>query len=229
MGPMIEQRAGAPIPSLAQVAAILARHLPFYGWHAPVYQTAMLRSLAKLWDTSHKSVLDVGGGNGLLAHAVKTLLRVERVASVDIGDRFLDGLGIETQTFDGATLPFADASFDCLLLCNVLHHVPTASRVALLRECRRVSKSGIVYVKDHLPVSALDHLRLTGLDLIGNIPFGGMVAAKYASQQQWLALAAAAGFCISAWEQESYRTGLLRYLFPNRLEVLMQWTNNVGA
>ena len=103
---------------------------------------------------------------------------------------------------------------------------PTASRVALLKECRRVSKSGIVYVKDHLPVSALDHVRLTGLDLIGNIPFGGMVAARYVSQQQWLAMADAAGFCISAWEQESYRTGLLRYLFPNRLEVLMRWTNN---
>ena len=227
VGPMIEHRTmGAPVPSLAQVAAILARHVPLYRWHPPVYQTALLRSLAKLWDTSHNSVLDVGGGNGLLAHAVKTLLRVERVASVDIGDRFLDGLGIERQTFDGARLPFADASFDCLLLCNVLHHVPTASRVALLKECRRVSKSGIVYVKDHLPVSALDHVRLTGLDLIGNIPFGGMVAARYVSQQQWLAMADAAGFCISAWEQESYRTGLLRYLFPNRLEVLMRWTNN---
>ena len=82
----------------------------------------------------------------------RPLLRVERVASVDIGDRFLDRRGIEQrQMFHGARLPFADASFDCLLLCNVLHHVPTASRVALLKECRRVSKSGIVYVKDDCP------------------------------------------------------------------------------
>jgi len=219
---MIEGRTRPP--SLAEVAATLAPHVRLYRWRAPIYQTALLRSLSKLWDTRQKKVLDVGGGNGLLAHALGRLLPVDSVTSIDIGDRFLPGLGIETQTFDGCTLPFADASFDCLLLVNVLHHVTVAGRAALLRECGRVSKSGIVYVKDHLPLSGVDQLRLTSLDLIGNVPFGGMVAARYLFLEEWLQLAQESQFIITAWEYETYRTGLMEYLFPNRLEVLMKWT-----
>lgn len=211
-------------PTLAEVAASLTPHVGLYHWRAPVYQTAVLRSLCKLWDTRHKTVLDVGGGNGLLAHALGRLLPVDRVTSIDIRDRYLPGLGIETQTFDGSTLPFADARFDCLLLVNVLHHVSLARRAGLLRECGRVSKSGIVYIKDHLPLSGLDHLRLTALDLIGNVPFGGMVKASYLMPEEWLQLARESQFAIAAWEYETYRTGLAKYLFPNRLEVLMKWT-----
>jgi SAM-dependent methyltransferase len=222
---MIEASTGrACPPTLAEVAATLTPHVGLYRWRAPIYQTALLRSLCKLWDTRHKTVLDVGGGNGLLAHALGRLFPVDRVVSIDISDRFLPGLDIETQTFDGGTLPFADASFDCLLLVNVLHHVPLAGRAALLRECGRVSKSGVVYIKDHLPLSGLDHLRLTGLDLIGNVPFGGMVAASYLVPEEWLQLAQESQFAIAAWNYETYRTGLMQYFFPNRLEVLMKWT-----
>ena len=81
-----------------------------------------------------------------------------------------------------------------------------------------------LYIKDHLPLSALDRLLLTGLDMIGNVPFGGMVAASYLSPGEWRRLAEDAQFTISAWDYACYRSGPMRLLFPNRLEVSMKWT-----
>ena len=224
---MTEQKAaGVMGPSLEEVADILSRHVPLYRWRRPAYQTAMFRSLHRIWDSSHKTVLDVGGGTGIVAHTMRALLPVDRVASVDVANRYLEGLDVESGVYDGKTLPFADGSFDCVVMCNVLHHVPVAARGALLMECGRVAKSGVIYIKDHLAESAFDHLRLAGLDLIGNLPFGGMVAATYLSRQQWLEVADQAGLSISAWEPDVYRGGLMRGLFPNRLEVLMKLMRN---
>jgi len=217
-----QKTAGVIGPPLEEVAGILARHIPLYRWRRPVYQTAFFRSLRRVWEPSHRTVLDVGGGTGIVAQAISALLPVDRVVSVDVADRYLKGLDVESQIFDGKTLPFADGSFDCAVMCNVLHHVPKAARTALLMECSRVAGSGTIYIKDHLAETTLDHLRLTGLDLIGNLPFGGMVAATYLSRRQWLEIADQAGFSITAWESDAYRTGLMQYLFPNRLEVLMK-------
>jgi SAM-dependent methyltransferase len=220
---MIEQKTlGAADTSPEEVANLLSRHVPLYRWRRPAYQAALLRSLRRLWEPRHRSVLDVGGGTGLMAQAIATLLPVDRVVSVDIADRFLTDLDVETRVFDGTTLPFADGSFDCVVMCNVLHHVPKPARRGLLLECGRVSESGVVYIKDHVAGGALDRLRLAALDLIGNLPFGGMVSASYLSREDWLETAQDAGFSISAWEPESYRSGLMRCLFPNRLEVVMK-------
>jgi ubiquinone/menaquinone biosynthesis C-methylase UbiE len=168
-------------------------------------------------------VLDVGGGSGIIAQAIKDLFAVDRVVSVDVHDRYLDGLDIDTRTYDGQTLPFADRCFDCVILCNVLHHVPRELRAALLRDCGRVTRTGIVYIKDHVAQSPLDHARLTILDLLGNVPFGGMVKADYLEPADWEALAEETGFRIAARDGGRYRGGPMAGLFPNRLEVLMQW------
>jgi SAM-dependent methyltransferase len=220
---MAEQKAARALgPSLDEVADILTRHIPLYRWRRPVYQTALFRSLRRIWEPSHRTVLDVGGGTGIVAQAIATLLPVDRVVSVDVRDRYLEGLDIESRVFDGKTLPFADGSFDCVVMCNVLHHVPVAARTALLRECGRVARSGVLYIKDHLAEGRLDHFRLMGLDLIGNLPFGGMVAATYLSRNEWLEIADDTGFSITAWEADAYRSGPMRCIFPNRLEVLMK-------
>jgi SAM-dependent methyltransferase len=208
--------------SLDRVARSLAGRIALYRWRAPVYQAALLSSLAKVWDRAHRNVLDIGGGTGVMAQAVKELFPVERVVSIDIEDRYLDHLSIETRTYDGARLPFADGSFDCAMLLNVLHHVPKESRVALLKECARVA--GTLYIKDHLPQTALDHARLAALDLLGNVPFGGMVQARYLERAEWQELAERAGFRVEDWQYNRYRSGPMAWIFPNRLEVLMKWT-----
>jgi ubiquinone/menaquinone biosynthesis C-methylase UbiE len=209
--------------TLADVTRTLARHMSLYRWRRPTYQTALLKSLGSLWQPDHRSVLDVGGGTGIMAQSIKELFAVDRVVSVDVEDRFLDCLDIETRTYDGRTLPFADDCFDCVMLCNVLHHVPRAMRTSLLKECGRVAKTGAIYIKDHLAESPLDHLQLRILDVLGNVPFGGMVEASYLGMADWRRLAEAAGFRIAAQQGERYRDGLMAGVFPNRLEVVMKW------
>jgi ubiquinone/menaquinone biosynthesis C-methylase UbiE len=224
---MAQQPAEAVDISLADVTRTLAGRIPLYRWRRPTYQTALLRSLRRAWRPTDRCVLDVGGGTGIMAQSIKDLFAVDRVVSVDVEDRYLDSLDIETRTYDGRTLPFADGSFDCVLLCNVLHHVPKDIRPALLAECGRVAASGTVYIKDHLAASRLDHARLAILDLLGNVPFGGMVEASYLEAADWRALAEEAGFRIETQQCDVYRDGLMARLFPNRLEVTMRWARTV--
>ncbi len=210
-------------PSGDQVAELLGRHVPLYRRRRPVYQTVLLQSLRSLWNSDDQRMLDVGGGIGVIAQAIHDLFPVQRIVSVDVEDRFLPNLSIETETYDGATLPFADASFDCVLLGNVLHHVPETSRLALLLECSRAAGRGRLYIKDHLATNALDRTRLTMLDCIGNAPFQGMVKGTYLGATEWAQLATLAGYQVESTVSGEYRSGLLAWLFPNRLEITMRW------
>ena len=208
--------------TLDRVAASLTPHLPVYRWRKPAYQTQMLASLRAQWNPAHRRLLDIGGGTGVIANAVAELFGVEHVVSVDVEDRFLTGLAIETRVYDGQALPFEDAAFDAAMFNNVIHHVPPAVRAALLRECRRVAP-GALYIKDHLAASPLDHARLAALDWIGNVPFSGMLKADYLTEADWRTLAAEAGYVIQDWRSDAYRSGPMAALFPNRLEISMRW------
>ena len=208
--------------SLATVQPLIARHIPLYRTKPPTYHTELLRAFQTLWDPAHVRVLDVGGGTGIIAQAMKDLFGIRHVTSVDVEDRFLKSLDIETRVYDGARLPFADASFDCVTFSNVLHHVPPAVRPGLMQECARVAGSGPIYIKDHLAASALDHARLFALDAMGNVPFGGMVKATYLTAADWQGIAAAAGARIDRQISGAYRSGIFESLFPNRLEVTLR-------
>jgi SAM-dependent methyltransferase len=204
--------------TVERVGEILAAHAPLYRRRPPVYQAIMLADLAAVWEGPHEHVLDVGGGTGVMAEAIQTLLPARRVVAVDVVDRYFQSLSVETRVYDGRTLPFADNSFDAATINNVLHHVPPEARATLMREIRRVVR-GPIYIKDHVAMSRLDHWRLAALDAMGNIPFGGQVAANYLTMGEWEELAAQAGAHIGAISQGHYRMGPMAWLFPNRLEI----------
>jgi len=215
------QSRAAPI-SQPDLQSILSRHLPIYKAKAPHYQTVMLNSLAEVWRGRHDRLLDVGGGTGVIAEAISQLFPVGKVHAVDLVDRFCAGLSVETTAYDGRHLPFADRAFDAATLNNVLHHVPPAERVALLREIRRVV-DGPLYIKDHLCTGRIDPLRLTMLDAIGNVPFGGMVKAQYLTAKDWQGVTTASGWHIATSAGEAqYRSGVYAMIFPNRLEITMR-------
>jgi ubiquinone/menaquinone biosynthesis C-methylase UbiE len=204
------------------VRATLAHHVPLYRWYPPSYQLAMLESLAEIWEGPHERLLDIGGGTGIIGQVLQDHLPAGRVTSIDVEDRFLPSLSIDTLTYDGLKLPFADASFDAATINNVLHHVPTANRRALIAEIRRVVR-GPLYIKDHLSRGRLDDTRLTALDWIGNTPFKGMVRAEYLSDAEWRELASHGGYRIEQASHQIYRRGPLAMVFPNRLEIAMKW------
>jgi SAM-dependent methyltransferase len=181
----------------AALQQILAPHLAMYRKKVPYYQATMLDSLRELWLTPHDRLLDVGAGTGVIAEAMSKLFPVRHVQAVDVVDRFCDSLSVASRAYDGQTLPFESGSFDAATLNNVMHHVPVPARVGLLREIRRVV-NGPLYIKDHETRGRVDDLRLTALDAIGNIPFSGMVRARYLPRREWEALAAQAGYRIAA-------------------------------
>lgn len=209
-------------PSLLDVTQVLARHAPLYRKRKPAYQTTLLGDLAAAWVAPHQRVLDIGGGTGVLAEAIQTLLPAREVVSVDVVDRYFKTLAVKTMTFDGTKLPFEDDSFDAATINNVMHHVPIDSRAALMREVARVV-SGPIYIKDHLATSALDHGRLWALDAIGNIPFAGQIEADYLTMSEWKELAAIAGRQLHKCATGIYRKAPLSVVFPNRLEVVFRF------
>ena len=207
----------------AVVQTILASHLPIYRTKFPAYQALMLRSLRELWIGRHQKLLDVGGGTGVIAEAMSALFPVDQVHVVDVVDRFCPSLSVATHKYDGRTLPFGSESFDAATLNNVVHHVPVEARTDLLREIRRVVR-GPLYIKDHETSGSADNIRLTLLDGLGNIPFGGMVRARYLSPIEWEELAKQTGYRITARAKPAgYRSGVFAMLFPNRLEITMRF------
>ncbi len=212
----------APL-SLEAVQASIGRHLPVYRRYPPSYHAELLRGFRTVWDDRHVRVLDVGGGTGIIAQAMKDLFAIPSVTSVDIEDRFLKTLDIDTIVYDGVRLPFADNTFDCVVFSNVLHHVPVQVRAGLMRDIARVTGRGPIYIKDHIAASTLDHARLFALDAIGNVPFGGMVKARYLTAAEWQALAAGAGYRIDQQISGTYRGPSYAMIFPNRLETTMRW------
>jgi SAM-dependent methyltransferase len=207
----------------AAVQGVLASHLPMYRRKVPTYQALMLGSIRQLWLGHHQRLLDIGGGTGVIAEAISRLFPVDQVQAVDVVDRFCASLTVPAQKYDGKTLPFEDASFDAATLNNVMHHVPVEARADLLREIRRVV-DGPIYIKDHETSGGADNLRLALLDAVGNIPFGGMVWARYLSRSEWQRLADEGGYRIGARaEAVRYRGGAFAAVFPNRLEVTMRF------
>jgi hypothetical protein len=91
-----------------------------------------------------------------------------------------------------------------------------------MSEALRVTGGACVIIKDHVADSMLDHARLTWLDLVGNLPFGGAVHAEYLSMEDWHSLFADIGCEAERLTGSPYRSGLGQVCFPNRLEVLFR-------
>lgn len=89
----------------------------------------------------HADVLDVGCGNGFIAHHLGGLLG-KPVVGLDVGDS--TAARIKYLPCDGRHFPVRDQSFDAVLLCYVLHHAHDAGLV--LNEVNRVLREGGVAI-----------------------------------------------------------------------------------
>jgi ubiquinone/menaquinone biosynthesis C-methylase UbiE len=103
---------------------------------------------ARLVPKAHGSVLEVGIGSGLNLPYYDTS-RVRRLSAVDPSAELLAmarrnarlrGMEIELTRQSAERLPFADASFDSVVMTWTLCSIPDPA--AALREIRRVLKSG---------------------------------------------------------------------------------------
>ena len=83
--------------------------------------------------------------------------------------------------FDGKVLSFEDKTFDIVILCDVLHHIPTIDRNRVVRECTRVGR--MVIVKDHFERGRFSRWVLRAMDFFGNWAYGVKSPGDYFSKR----------------------------------------------
>jgi ubiquinone/menaquinone biosynthesis C-methylase UbiE len=99
-------------------------------------------------------VLDVGCGNGFIAHHLSSLLRA-KVIGIDLDAQ--TEAAIDYRQFDGAHFPVEAGEVNAALLCYVLHHAQDLGSV--MSELRRVlSDGGVVVVYEDIPAAMWDRL-----------------------------------------------------------------------
>jgi len=97
-------------------------------------------------------VLDVGCGNGFIAHHLSAILGAN-VTGIDVMDKTEAPIGY--LRYDREQFPAPDNSYDAVLLCYVLHHAQDAGLV--LKEVRRVLRAGgVAIIYEDIPQSWWD-------------------------------------------------------------------------
>jgi SAM-dependent methyltransferase len=98
-------------------------------------------------------VLDVGCGNGFIAHHLAAMLG-SGVLGIDVTEE--TEAVIDFRRYDGRRFPVADDSVDAVLCCYVLHHAQDVA--AVLSEIRRVLRpGGLAVVYEDIPQTLWDH------------------------------------------------------------------------
>ena len=149
-------------------------------------------------------VLDVGSGDTHVAHRLSQLRSDLVCEGIDVLVR-TDTL-IPVRQFDGRSIPFADDSFDAVLLIDVVHHAEDGA--ALLREAHRVARQCIV-LKDHTLEGPLAGPTLRFMDRVGNERHDVTLPYNYWRRREW-----AAEFDRQQLEIEEYCDSLGLYPWP---------------
>jgi SAM-dependent methyltransferase len=127
-------------------------------------QAKLRRILELLDDPTGKTNLDIGADNGVISYLLRE--RGGRWSSADLDDRAVASIrqlvGTDVYQLDGARTPFADRSFDQVVIVDYLEHIPDDR--AFARELARRLKPGgrvIVNVRQLQPRSPLNRFRHT--------------------------------------------------------------------
>ena len=98
------------------------------------------------------AVLDVGCGNGFIAHHLGAILG-KPVVGIDVMPE--TSATIDYRRYDGRRFPVANSSIDAVLLCYVLHHARDVQ--LMLNEVSRVLRDdGLAIIYEDIPRSPAD-------------------------------------------------------------------------
>ena len=210
----MEPQRPAWLPTDASLRAIFGETVAY-----PYYRLRTTEYIARLLPASGPcAIVDIGAGDGYLGAILEQYRPETSVVGLETHIRGLRRTDFKLVKFDGLASPFADKSFDYALLCNVLHHA--GDQAALLREALRLARRGVI-IKDHLADTRFQHFQLAVLDVLGNRRFGASTVGRYLSTDEWTALFRGAGARpLERLVGLSFRQGLLRAVFRNRLEVI---------
>ena len=174
---------------------------------------ALAACIEEILPRDTRTLLDVGCGDGTLASAV--VRRRPEVEPSGVEIRARPHTAIPVREFDGRQLPYADRSYDVVMLVDVLHHAEEPD--LLLREAARVAANSVI-IKDHLTGAWLSHERLRLMDWVGNIGHGVPLRYAYWSPAQWEDSFRRAGLQeVERRERLGLYGAPLRWVFEHRL------------
>lgn len=124
-------------------------------------------------------VLDVGCGDGALAHELASRNKRLDVRGLDVMVR--GTTLIPVIPFDGRRIPFNDDSVAAVLMVDVLHHADDPKR--LLADAVRAARS--IVIKDHLRQGLGAAPTLRFMDWVGNARHGVSSPGRYWSPGEW--------------------------------------------
>lgn len=139
-------------------------------------------------------LLDIGCGDGRLAALIRSLRPDVAVEGVDVLVR--PETAIPVTAFDGRVLPFADDTFDAVMMIDVLHHAENPA--ALLAEAQRVARQ-VVLIKDHRRNGLFADATLRFMDWVGNARHGVALPYTFWSEAQWRETFAQVGLTVEVW------------------------------
>ncbi|HYR74973.1 MAG TPA: class I SAM-dependent methyltransferase [Pyrinomonadaceae bacterium] len=159
-------------------------------------------------------VLDVGCGNGFIAHHLSAMLG-RGVVGIDLG-RGAEA-AIDYRRYDGTRFPVAENSCDAVTLCYVLHHAQDVPIV--LSEMRRVLRDGgLAVIYEDIPQTWWDRL----VCKLHNRQWQGRTGpCTFRLESEWRALFKSFGFEI-AKERRLSRWRNLTHPVSRRFYVLKQ-------
>lgn len=106
------------------------------------------------------AILDFGCGTGTNLPFLRDLFPGAALQGVDVSHRSLEVaserqvIGCGLTIYDGVTLPFGDATFDMVVVSNVLHHIEPLDRATTLKEIARCLKpGGLLAIFEHNPLN----------------------------------------------------------------------------
>lgn len=108
------------------------------------------------------TILDFGAGTGNSIPYFREFFPRSMLTATDVSAKSLEIAGQRFPgqallvPFDGARLPFPDASFDLAFTACVLHHIPHAEHPRWFAELRRVVRPrGVLAIFEHNPLNPL--------------------------------------------------------------------------
>jgi SAM-dependent methyltransferase len=128
-----------------------------------ILKQAKFRALVRYaGDTADRDCLDLGSDNGVISYLLRA--RGGRWTSADLSPKAVASIrslvGSNVHQVDGVTMPFGDASFDLVVVIDMLEHVRDDARcVAELRRILRPGGELIVNTPHSKPRSLLRRLR----------------------------------------------------------------------
>ena len=154
------------------------------------------------WIEHGQRFLDLGSGTGLVARRLANVTGAHATAC----DAFEFGNRVELpylRQTDPLRVPAEDRSFDIVVMCFVLHHIPVWNdQLVVANEAMRVARKRVLVLED-TPFNQIDLLFNRGWDWVLNRRHGIPVPFTFRSREEWTGLFGASGYRVG--HTESYR------------------------